>query len=136
VSSRKPPWWRAFDKAERAVGQPLEDAAASNWYVDAMVLGMRAQRVVVGGVARAVGGAMGRVLRVANIPTRTDVRRLSQQLATLTTEIRTLSTAQEQMLAARKSPRSADGAPTTPIAAVSDAPGPPTPAVSDAPVGD
>jgi hypothetical protein len=101
-----------------------------------MVLGMRAQRVVVGGVARAVGGAMGRVLRVANIPTRTDVRRLSTQLATLTTEIRSLSTAQEQMLAAGKSPRSADGAPTEPIAAVSDVPGPPAPAVSDAPVGD
>jgi hypothetical protein len=98
VSSRKPPWWRAFDKVERAIGVPLENAAASNRYVDVMLRGMRVQRAIGGGVGRVLGGTAERVLRVANIPTRSDVRRLNRQIAVLTSEVRTLSAQQRESL--------------------------------------
>jgi hypothetical protein len=101
VSPSKPPWWRAFDRVERKVGKPLEDAAASSRYVDAMVTGLRVQRAVGGAMARAAGGTVGAVLRVANVPTRSDMRRLSRQLAVLTTEVRQLAAAQEEAQARR-----------------------------------
>lgn len=98
MSSRKPPWWRAFDKIERAIGQPLESAAGSNRYVDVVLRGMKVQRAIGGGVGRVVGGAAERVLRAANIPTRSDVRRLNRQLAVLTSEVRALSVEQREVL--------------------------------------
>lgn len=104
MSSGKPPWWRAFDRVERAIGKPLEEAADSNAYVNVMVMGMRVQRVVAGSAARAVGGAVGSVLRVANIPTRSDIRGLSRQMTTLTGEVRALAAAQEQASAPARSP--------------------------------
>lgn len=92
----KPPWWRAFDRVERAVGKPLEEAVASPTYVDVMLLGMRVQRKVTGVVLRGAGGAVGTVLHVANIPTRDDIRRLSRQMTVLTGEVRALAAAQEE----------------------------------------
>jgi hypothetical protein len=104
VSPSKPPWWRAFDRVERKIGKPLEDAAASSRYVEVMVTGLRVQRAVGGAMARAAGGSFGAVLRVANIPTRSDVRRLSRQLTVLTTEVRQLAAAQEEAQARRNRP--------------------------------
>jgi hypothetical protein len=105
VSSRKPPWWRAFDHVERAIGRPLEDAANSNRAVDVMVRGMKLQRALGGAVGRLAGGATERVLRVANIPSRGEIRRLNRQLAVLTSEVRALSADQQEALAALRRAR-------------------------------
>jgi hypothetical protein len=94
VSSNKHPWWRAFDKVERAVGKPLEDAVASRRYVDVMTRGIRVQRALGGAAGRVVGGAVGKVLHAVNIPTRGDVRRLTRDIAVLTSEVRSLKLAQ------------------------------------------
>lgn len=91
MSRQKPPWWRAFDKVERAVGEPLEEVVASRPYVDAMLTGMKAQRKVLGAVGRAASGAVEKVLHAVQIPTRSDVRRLNNQIVELATELRQLS---------------------------------------------
>lgn len=96
MSSRKPPWWRAFDKVERAIGEPLENAAASSRYLDVVRAGMKAQRTVGGAVGRVAGGAIGGVLRVANVPSRRDLRAVNRQLTALTGEVRALKLAQQQ----------------------------------------
>jgi hypothetical protein len=95
---QKPPWWRGFDKLERAIGEPLERAAVSNRYVDLMVKGIKLQRAIGGRIGGLAGGATERVLRLANIPTRADIRRINQQLAVLTREVRELSTEQREAL--------------------------------------
>jgi hypothetical protein len=100
MSSGKRPWWRAFDNIERRVGKPLEGAAGSARYVDLMVRGRRVHRAVGGGFMRMAGGAAGKVLHAANMPTLGDVRRLSRQIAVLTSEVRTLSASQREATAA------------------------------------
>ena len=99
--ANKSPWWRAFDRVERAIGEPLEQAVASPTYVEVALFGMRVQRKVVGTALRATGGAVGTVLRAANIPTRDDVRRLSRQVTVLTGEVRALAAAQDPPLPRR-----------------------------------
>lgn len=91
MSNGKPVWWRAFDRIERAVGEPLEAAAASPTYVDALILGMRVQRAIGGAVGRVAGGVLGTVRHVADLPTGSDLRRLSHQMTVLTSEVRALA---------------------------------------------
>ena len=105
MSSRKRPWWRAFDNIERRVGKPLEGAAASTRYVDLMVRGRRVQRAIGGTFVRVAGGAAGKALHAANMPTLGDVRRLSRQIAVLTSEVRELSATQRAAPAAQSNQR-------------------------------
>jgi hypothetical protein len=105
MSVGKPPWWRAFDRVERTLGRPLEDAANSSRGVDVMLRAIRLQRAIGGGLGRLAGGATERVLHVANMPTRGDIQRLSRQLATLTSELRALSADQREALAALRRER-------------------------------
>jgi hypothetical protein len=134
VSAHKPPWWRAFDRAERTLGSRLEDIAASNRYVDVMVRGMKVQRAIGAGIGSAAGGAVERVLRVANIPSRSDIHRLSKQLAVLTSEVRALQIEQREALVAR--PGTDGPPPATPTrlgtrtAGAEATAGPPEPAVA------
>jgi hypothetical protein len=102
VSNGKPTWRRAFDRVERAVGEPLENAAGSSTYVDVMVRSMKVQRAVGGAVGRVAGGAVNVVLRAANLPTRNDVAKLSRQVTVLTSEVRKLKSAQQPSTATRK----------------------------------
>lgn len=95
MSAAKPAWRQVFDKVERAVGRPLEEAVASPTYADVIAIGIKTQRAVNGILGRAVGGAVGNVLRVINVPTRDDVLRLNRQLAVLSAEVRTLGAAQQ-----------------------------------------
>ena len=88
--SSKPTWRRVFDRVERAVGAPLEDAVASTRFVEVMALGLKARRAVGGTARRAVDGVTGTVLRAVNIPTREDVRALNANMVTLVTEVRAL----------------------------------------------
>jgi len=96
MSPAKRPWWRAFDRVERKVGKPLEDAVASSAYMNVMVRGMKVQRTVGGAVGRVASGAVGKVLRVAQLPTRGDMRRISREITVLTGEVRALKLAQQQ----------------------------------------
>jgi hypothetical protein len=102
MSTSKPPWWRAFDKVERKVGRPLEEVVASKRYVDVMLTGQKVRRAVTGTVGRVAGGAVGKVLHVVQIPTRSDVRNLNRQLTELASEVRALSA--EQQRPVRKPP--------------------------------
>jgi hypothetical protein len=91
--ARPPAWRRVFDRVERAVGAPLEDAAGSEAFVDVMVRGLRVQRAIGTGFGRIAGGAVSKVLHVAGLPTRGDVRSLGRQLTTLTGEVRAIKAA-------------------------------------------
>jgi hypothetical protein len=102
VSNGKPTWRRAFDRVERAIGEPLENAAGSSTYVDVLVRGMKVQRAVGGAVGRVAGGAVNVVLRAANLPTRNDMTKLSRQVTVLTSEVRQLKSAQQPAMATRK----------------------------------
>jgi hypothetical protein len=80
-----------FDKVERAVGAPLEDAVASPRYGKAIAFWVNGPMAVQRGVRRTVDNKLGGVLHALNIPTRGDVARLSRQMAVLTAEVRSLS---------------------------------------------
>jgi hypothetical protein len=88
-----PAWRRAFDSAERKIGEPLERAAGTETYVDVMLTGLRLQRAIGTALGRVAGGAVSKVLHVAGLPTRGDVRSINRQLTTLTGELRALKAA-------------------------------------------
>jgi hypothetical protein len=92
-----PSWRRVFDKVERALGEPLEGAVASQQFVDVMAVGMKARRGVTGAVRGAVSGVAGVVLRTVNIPTRDDMQRMNRNLAVLATEVRRLGADQQAL---------------------------------------
>jgi polyhydroxyalkanoate synthesis regulator phasin len=87
----RPLWRRAFDTAERALAGPAEAAARSEAFNDALAAALRAQRRA----QREVERRTRRVLHMANVPTATDVRLLSQQVASLQREVRRLRREQE-----------------------------------------
>jgi hypothetical protein len=87
----QPAWRRAFDKLERTVGEPLEDAVASQRYIDLVVKGTKAQLAFNRIVKRAVDDQIARALHLFNVPAYSDMRRLSRQLTTLTGEMRGLT---------------------------------------------
>ncbi len=80
-----------FDKVERAVGAPLEDAVASPRYGVAISFWVNGPMAVQRGVRRAVDNRLAWALHAVNLPTRSDVNRLNRQLAALTAEVRALS---------------------------------------------
>jgi hypothetical protein len=80
-----------FDKVERTVGAPLEDAVASPRYGVAVSFWVNGPRAVQRQVRGTVDNALAGVLHALNIPTRSDVNRLSRQLAVLTAEVRAQS---------------------------------------------
>lgn len=92
LPSVRPPSVRTvFDKVERTVGAPLEDAVASPRYGKAVSFWVNGPKAVQRSVRGAVDDKLAGVLHALNIPTRGDVQRLSRQLAVLTAEVRALS---------------------------------------------
>jgi hypothetical protein len=91
AASRPPALRRAFDRVERTVGKPLEEAVASRRYIDVIVLSMKVQLAVNRRIRRTLDQKIGGALNAINVPTRSDVRRLSRQLTVLTGEVRALS---------------------------------------------
>jgi hypothetical protein len=87
VTAGAPLWRRAFDRAERAVGRPLEDAVASRRVADLIALGFRAEGAMQGLFERQTRT----VLHFWNMPARSDVARLNRQVAALTSEVRSLA---------------------------------------------
>jgi hypothetical protein len=78
---------RVFDRAERAIGAPLEDVVQSSHFMDAYLLQRRVGRGLRGAMDRPTGA----LLHLINIPARSDVRRVNRQIAALTEEVRALS---------------------------------------------
>jgi hypothetical protein len=82
----KPMWRQAFDTVDRRVSGPVEAGARSDAFSDAVALGWRLGRRAQREVERRTRHA----LHLANLPTATDVRRLSEQVSSLQREIREL----------------------------------------------
>jgi hypothetical protein len=87
----RPAWRRAFDRVERTVGKPLEDVAGSQRYIRTALVGRNVHVGVRRQVSRAIERPVGAVLRLAGIPTRADVLKLTAHVATLTGEVRELA---------------------------------------------
>lgn len=82
---------------ERAVGAPLERAVASSHFGTAISVWVGANRTLERMVRRRIDAQLARVLHLLNMPTRSDVQRLSRQMATLTSETRALSLPAERI---------------------------------------
>src|SRR4051794_20206663 len=82
----KPLWRRTFDSVDRRVAVPIESAARSDAFGDALTLAWRLR----GRAQREVEKRTRRALHLVNLPTATDVRRLSEQVAALRREVREL----------------------------------------------
>jgi hypothetical protein len=85
------------------VGRPLEDIVTSPAYANLLAVGIMARRAAAGAASRVVSGLFSPVRRVANVPSRDDVLRLSHQLETLTAEVRALAAAQREAPAPARS---------------------------------
>jgi hypothetical protein len=99
VSTGRPPWRQALDKA----GRPLEGITTSPAYVNLLAVGVMARRAAAGAATRLASGLLAPARRAANVPTRDDVLRLSRQLEVLTTEVRALAAAQRASRPAARS---------------------------------
>jgi len=82
----KPLWRKAFDEVDRRVSGPVEAGAHSDLFGDLVTLNVRLARRA----QREVERRSRRLLHLANLPTATDVRRLSEQVASLQREVREL----------------------------------------------
>jgi CRISPR/Cas system Type II protein with McrA/HNH and RuvC-like nuclease domain len=82
----KPLWRQAFDAVDRRIAGPVEGTARSDAFGDALALALRLERRVQRGIER----RSRRLLHLANLPTATDVRRLSEQVSALRREVREL----------------------------------------------
>jgi hypothetical protein len=82
----KPLWRRAFDGLDRRVAGPVESAARSDAFGDALTLALRLRARV----QRSVEKRTRRALHFVNLPAATDVRRLQEQVAALRRELREL----------------------------------------------
>ena len=91
MTKSKPCMRRLFDKAERAVGEPLEDLVASKDYTDILLTLQKLRAAVDGAINDTASGVFEKTLNAVQIPTRSDVRRLNRQIVELATEVRALS---------------------------------------------
>ena len=82
----KPLWRQAFDAVDRRVSGPVEAGARSDAFADVLTVGWRISRRMQQEIER----RSRRVLHMANLPTATDVRRLSEQVSALQRELREL----------------------------------------------
>jgi hypothetical protein len=80
----KPLWRQVFDAVDRRVAGPVEAGTRSDLFGDAVAVTWRLGRRM----QREVERRTRRVLHLANLPTATDVRRLSEQVAALQREVR------------------------------------------------
>ena len=92
MSTGTPPWRQALDKA----GRPLEDITASPAYANLLAVGIMTRRAAADAVGRVVSGLFGPVRRVANMPSRDEVRQLSREVTALASEVRALAESQQE----------------------------------------
>ena len=86
----KPLWRQLFDAVDRRVAGPVEAGARSDAFEDLVAVSWRLSRRVQRGLERRSRG----VLHLMNLPTATDVRRLSEQVAALRRELREMQNGQ------------------------------------------
>jgi len=82
----KPLWRQAFDAVDSRVSGPVEAGTRSDAFTDVVTVGWRLGRRA----QREIERRTRRVLHMANLPTATDVRRLSEQVSALQRELREL----------------------------------------------
>jgi polyhydroxyalkanoate synthesis regulator phasin len=82
----KPLWRQAFDAVDRRVSGPVEAGTRSDVFADVVTVGWRIGRRAQQEIERRTR----RALHMANLPTATDVRRLSEQVSALQREMREL----------------------------------------------
>lgn len=105
--SGQPHWLRAFNRAERAVGKPLESLFRTDRFTDVLVVTVRTQTAMYSVFERGSRAA----LHLCNLPARSDVKRLTRQVAALSAEVRTLTATLEED---RELQLSASGTPAGP----------------------
>ena len=79
-------WRKAFDEVDKRVSGPVEAGAHSDLFSDLAALQWKLARRA----QREVERRSRRVLHAVNLPTATDVRRLSEQVASLQRQLREL----------------------------------------------
>jgi len=82
----KPRWRQVFDAVDRRVAGPVEAGTRSDAFGDLVAVSWRLSRRVQQEMER----RSRRALHLLNLPTATDVRRLSEQVAALRRELREL----------------------------------------------
>jgi hypothetical protein len=86
MATGKPLWRQAFDAMERRVAGPTETAVRSDVFNDAVALTFRLQRRL----QREVERRSRRALHAVNLPAASDIKRVSDQVATLERQVRSL----------------------------------------------
>jgi hypothetical protein len=92
MTALRPDLRRAFDRAERLVGVPLESAVRTHEFADALVISFRVHRFLL----RVCERQTRTLLHLVNLPARTDIERLNRQVGALRNEVRDLSMRLEQ----------------------------------------
>jgi hypothetical protein len=82
----KPLWRQLFDAVEHRVAEPIEAGTRSDVFGDLLAVGWHLSRRM----QHEFEAHSRRLLHVLNLPAATDVRRLSEQVAALRREIRSL----------------------------------------------
>lgn len=102
MAPRPPFWRRLFDTIERPLGDALSAGARSGTFADIVALTVRLQRRL----QREVERQSRRALHGANLPTASDIRRLSKQITDLDRQVRDLGRQLDQHRPPRPRPAS------------------------------
>ena len=87
MADQRPLWRKAFDSVERAIAPGLEAAVRSEGFADVATVAMRVRA----DMARRAERAMRRALHRWNLPAGSDVKRLSEQIASVERRVRDLA---------------------------------------------
>ena len=87
MADRRPLWRRAFDSVERAIAPGLESTVRSEGFADVATAAMRVRAEMTKSAER----AMRRTLHFWNLPAGSDVKRLSEQVASVERRVRDLA---------------------------------------------
>jgi hypothetical protein len=87
MPDQRPLWRKAFDSVERAIAPGLESTVRSEGFADVATVLMRMQAAM----TRSTERAMRRALHMWNLPAGSDVKRVSEQIASLERRIRDLA---------------------------------------------
>ena len=88
-----PTWRQAFNKAERAVGEPLEKAIETREFADMMSFGAKVRK----GFQRQIYGTVNRTLHFVGLSTLKDTRDIARQLNRVQAQLREVSTQLEYL---------------------------------------
>jgi polyhydroxyalkanoate synthesis regulator phasin len=87
MATERPLWRKGFDAVERPVARRLETLVQGEQFLDVLAVATHVQRRL----SRRLERAQRRLLHIGNLPARTDVARLSEQVARLERQLRDVS---------------------------------------------